>query len=393
MDVKQNVLIVHNYYQIPGGEDVVVKNEKHLLEKHGHKVITYERHNSELKNMPKVRKILLLFSSIFSIKTYGDVKKIIKEQKINVVHVHNTIHLISPSVYYAAVKCGIPIVQTVHNFRLMCPGATFFRNDQVCEACVKNGLGNAIKYKCYRNSRIETMICVIGNLFHRLMGIYRKIYYICLTDFNKNKLLQLRQIKPQNVFVKPNYSEKMDFPVLKYAERKSQILYAGRFDETKGMDVLLKAWKLLGQQAPQLVLCGTGPLESVVKEYIEKEKLEKVIMKGFLPNEEIKKLMSESKALVLPTKWYEGFPMTMVEAFSVGTPVIGTDLGNVGSLIENGKTGWKFVLNSAESLADCVLNIHDIVDDVYETFQKKYTEEKNYMQLKAIYDHVNEIKE
>lgn len=392
MNVKQNVLIVHNYYQVPGGEDVVVKNEEHLLKKYGHKVITYKRHNSDLKNMTKLQKIQLLFATMFNIKTYSDVKSIIKKEKINIVHVHNTIHLISPSVYYAAVKCGIPVVQTVHNFRMQCPGATFFRDDQICEKCVKYGLSNAIKYKCYRDSRKETLICVIRNLIHRFLGIYGKIYYICLTDFNKNKLLQLKQIKSKNVFVKPNYSEKMELPVLKYTERKNQILYAGRLDATKGLDVLLKAWKLLGKRAPQLVICGTGPLESFVKDYVEKEKLENVVIKGLLTNKEVKDLMSESKALVLPTKWYEGFPMTMVEAFSVGTPVIGTDIGNVGSLIESEKTGWKFSLNSAESLAEKVLNMHDIVDNVYETFQEKYVEEKNYMKLKAIYDQIEEIK-
>lgn len=385
---KQNVLIVHNFYQIPGGEDVVVKNEKHLLEKYGHRVIMYERHNSELKYMTDGQKILLIFSTVFNIKTYRDVKKIIKEEKINVVHVHNTIHLISPAVYYAAVRTGIPVVQTVHNFRLLCPGATFFRKQQICEDCVKNGLCNAIKHSCYRNSRKETIVCVIGNLIHRFVGIYGKIYYICLTGFNKSKLLQLKQIKKQNVFVKPNYAQNVLVPVKTYAERKDQILYAGRLDETKGLDVLLDAWKLLEKRAPQLVICGSGPLEQFVKDYVEKEKLGNVVIKGFLPNEEVKRLMSESKALVLPTKWYEGFPMTMVEAFSVGTPVIGTDIGNVGSLIENDKTGWKFTLNSAESLADKILNIHDIVNDVYETFQEKYTEEKNYVQLKAIYDNI-----
>lgn len=393
MNTKQKVLVVHNYYQISGGEDIVVENEKNLLEKNGHKVVTYTRHNSELKTMSKWRKALTAVSSIFNLQTYREIKKIIEENKIDIVHVHNTIHLVSPAVYYASLKCGVPVIQTVHNFRLLCPGATFFRNNEICEACVKHGLGNAVKNKCYRNSRGQTLTCVAGVLLHRFTKVYKKIYYICLTDFNREKLLQLKQVKKQNVFVKPNYSEKAEFPVLKYEERKNQILYAGRLDETKGVDILLKAWKLMGGKAPQLVICGTGPLETEMKEYIEKEKLQNVSMKGFLLNKEVRKLMAESKALVLPTKWYEGFPMTMVEAFSVGTPVIGSDIGNVGNLIENGKTGWKFTTNSAEALADSVLNMYDIVGHVYETFQDKYTEEKNYIQLKSIYDHVSGIKE
>ena len=130
---KEKVLIVHNYYQIPGGEDTVVVNEKRLLEEHGHEVVLYTRHNSELKNMSKIRKLLIPFSTIFNLRTYREVRQILTEKKIDIVHVHNTLNLISPSVYYAGLSKKIPVVQTVHNFRLLCPGATFFRDGHVCE--------------------------------------------------------------------------------------------------------------------------------------------------------------------------------------------------------------------------------------------------------------------
>ena len=132
-DQKQKVLIVHNYYQIPGGEDTVVANEKKMLEDHGHEVVLYIRHNSELKELSKLQKILLPVNTIFNFQTYGEVKKLIKEQKIDLVHVHNTLNIVSPSVYYAAFACRVPIIQTVHNFRLLCPGATFFRDGHICE--------------------------------------------------------------------------------------------------------------------------------------------------------------------------------------------------------------------------------------------------------------------
>ena len=131
-DTKQKVLIVHNYYQIPGGEDTVVVNEKKLLEDHGHEVVLYTRHNAELKTFSKIQKLLLPFSTIFSRKTYREVKTLIKNEKIDIVHVHNTLNLVSPSVYYAAFHCKVPVVQTIHNFRLLCPGATFFRGGQIC---------------------------------------------------------------------------------------------------------------------------------------------------------------------------------------------------------------------------------------------------------------------
>ena len=137
---KEKILIVHNFYQIPGGEDTVVANEKKLLEENGHEVVLYTRHNSELKNMSKVQKIFLPLTTVFNLKTYREIRKIITEQKIDILHVHNTLNLISPSVYYAGLSKKIPVVQTVHNFRLLCPGATFFRDGQVCEDCLEKGL-------------------------------------------------------------------------------------------------------------------------------------------------------------------------------------------------------------------------------------------------------------
>ena len=205
-DRKQKVLIVHNYYQIPGGEDTVVANEKKLLEDHGHEVVMYTRHNNELKTMGKLRKLLLPLTTIYNPRTSRDIKKIIREQSVDIVHIHNTLNLISPSVYYAARKCGVPVVQTVHNFRLLCPGATFYRDGHICEDCVSNGLGCAVKHGCYRGSKAQTLVCVISTLIHRWTGIYGKINYICLTEFNKEKLLQLKQIKPERVFVKPNFT-------------------------------------------------------------------------------------------------------------------------------------------------------------------------------------------
>lgn len=204
---KQNILIVHNYYQIPGGEDTVVANEKKMLEKHGHKVTLYSRNNAELKKMPRLRKIFLPITTVFNPRTYRDIKKLIKQENIEVVHVHNTLNLVSPAVYYAARRMKVPVVQTIHNFRLLCPGATFYRDGHICEDCVEHGLKCAVRHSCYRESKIQTLACVLSTEFHRMTGIYGKINYICLTDFNKKKLLELKQIKPERVFVKPNFVE------------------------------------------------------------------------------------------------------------------------------------------------------------------------------------------
>lgn len=382
---KQKVLIVHNYYQIPGGEDTVVANEKRMLERNGHQIVLYTRHNSELNEFSKLQKLMLPFSMIFSIKTYREVKHLIEKEKIDVVHVHNTLNLISPSVYYVAFRKKVPVVQTIHNFRLLCPGAAFYRDGHICEDCVSKGLLCAVKHGCYRGSRVQTLICAVSTWIHRLLGTYGKLNYICLTDFNKEKLLTLKQIDKEKVFVKPNFVKTAE-KILPYEKRKDQFVYAGRLEEIKGIDLLLRAWSRLDREQFRLVVCGTGSMEQWCKEYIEKENLSNVEMRGFLDNAAVKEVIGESKALILPTRWYEGFPMTIAEAYSLGTPVIVSDLGNSGSLIEEGKNGMKFQPDSEESLCAAVKKMHSSFEGMEREWIEQYSEESNYEQLRKIYE-------
>lgn len=387
-DKKHKILQVHNYYQIPGGEDTVVANEKKLLEEHGHEVIQYSRNNSELKEFSKFRKLLLPFTTIFNPRTYKEVKRIIREQDIDIVHVHNTLNLISPAVYYAALSCKVPVVQTVHNFRLLCPGATFYRDGHICEDCVKHGLGCAVRHGCYRGSKVQTLVCALSTWLHWMTGIYGKLNYICLTEFNKEKLLSLKQIRPEQIFIKPNFvvNEMVAIP---YEDRPNQYIFAGRLDELKGIDILFEAWKQMGDGAPTLIVCGTGPMEDWCREFIATNKISNIEMRGFVPNNEAKKLIANSKSLILPTQWYEGFPMTIVEAYSVGTPVIGSDLGNTGSVVEEGTTGAKFEYNSCDSLINAVRRISNYGSGISSTtkaiYVERYSEEQNYQILIAAY--------
>ena len=377
---KQKVLIVHNYYQIPGGEDTVAANEKKLLEDHGHEVILYTRNNNELKEMGWLRKFFLPFTTIYNPGTARDVKRIIREQGMDIVHVHNTLHLVSPSVYYAARHCGVPVVQTVHNFRLLCPNALFYRDGHICEDCMSKGLGCAVKHACYRGSKAQTLICVISTVIHRATGIYGKIHYICLTEFNKTKLLGLKQIRQENVFIKPNFVDSCETE----QTDRSGFIFAGRLDELKGLRTLIDAWSLMGADAPHLIICGTGPLEEWCADQIKKNRLN-AEMKGFIPNDEVKTLIAGSKALILPTLWYEGFPMSILEAYSVGTPVICSDLGNAGSIVEEGVTGWKFEAKVSAALAEKVNKATDISGSVKRVYKEKYNTEANYAELVKIY--------
>lgn len=386
---KEKVLIVHNYYQIPGGEDTVVANEKRLLEEHGHEVVLYTRHNSELKNMSKIQKLLFPFSTIFNLRTYREVRQLLTAKKIDIVHVHNTLNLISPSVYYAGLSKKIPVVQTVHNFRLLCPGATFFRDGHICEDCLSKGLSCAVKHKCYRGSRVQTLACVISTAIHRMFGIYGKLNYICLTEFNKEKILGLKQIKEKNVYVKPNFVDVPSENKINH-NRKKQFVFAGRLDKLKGIDFLLKSWTELEDKELKLILCGTGPMEEWCKEYISEHQLKNIEMKGHVSNNDVKELLSESMALILPTQWYEGFPMTILEAFSVGTPVLGSKIGNVGDLIKDQINGKHFLPTEKEELLDAIQTINVDYETVFQYFNENYSEESNYELLKDIYAKVSQ---
>ena len=388
---KKNILIVHNYYQIPGGEDTVVANEKKMLDKYGHKVILYSRNNAELKQISKIQKAFLPITTVFNPRTYRDIKKLIREEKIEVVHVHNTLNLVSPAVYYAARHMKVPVVQTIHNFRLLCPGATFYREGHICEDCVEYGLKCAVKHSCYRESKIQTLACVLSTAFHRMTGIYGKINYICLTDFNKKKLLGLKQIKPERVFVKPNFVEcKNEF--IPEKDRKNQFVFAGRLDKLKGIDLLFEAWKRMGAHTPKLIVCGTGPMEDWCKSFIRENDVN-IEMRGFVSNDEALKIIANSKALVLPTQWYEGFPMSIVEAFSVGTPVICSDLGNAGSVVEEGITGYKFGYDSIESIVSAIDKMREKPlnkEKIKKIYEIKYSENANYKILNDIYTGISD---
>lgn len=383
---KQNVLMAHNYYQVPGGEDTVFHNEINVLEKNGHKVTKYTRHNDEIKG-GVLSKLKLGIDTIFSFKTYKEVKKLIDENEIDVVHVHNTLPLISPSIYYAARAKKVPVVQTIHNFRLLCPGATFTRNGEICEDCVSKCLEQSLKHRCYRDSLTQTFIMYAMLKFHRIIGTYNKINYITLTNFNKNKLLNL--VKDESkIYVKPNFVEKRD-----KVERalEDYFVYIGRLDDIKGINFLVEAWKEIDKNI-DLYVIGTGPEEEKVKKFIKENDIKNIKMLGFMQREEAFKIIQKSRAIIVPSKWYEGFPMTIAESFSLGVPVIGSKVGNIESIIDDRTSGLLFEMNNKTSLKEIIDHIfynkeknEELGENAYKTFYKYYTDENNYKTLSSIY--------
>ena len=257
------ILQIHNFYQIPGGEDVVVRNEKRLLEEHGHKVYTYYRSNSELAKKGIVGKLFLPFTAVFSLKTYREVKKLIRENQIDIVHVHNTLTMVSPSVFYAAFRCKVPVVQTLHNFRMLCPAGSFFRDNVICEECVQHGMGYAIRHKCYRNSKLQSFVSAAILQIHRFVGTYRRVNFICLTEFNRKKLLESLDTKkeivnPERVYIKPNFTFAEEIVPNEVRSDEEYFLFAGRVEALKGIDIAVRAFEKLPDK--KLYVAGNGPM-------------------------------------------------------------------------------------------------------------------------------------
>ena len=395
---KYKILLVHNFYQKPGGEDTVFYNEKKLLEQNGHEVVVYIRNNSEIKNI--FHKILLPFITIFNFKTYFDIKKIIKTQKIDIVHVHNTLCLISPSVFYAALSAKVPVVQTLHNFRMQCPNGLFFRDNRICEDCACGKLASALKHKCYRNSFFQTLAVVLMLKIHRLTGIYKKINFICLTEFNKSKLLLLNKdkkiIDENKIFVKPNFVFDNSSTENKNNKQgkghdEEYYLYVGRLDYIKGIDIVLEAFSKMPDKIIHIVGSGKEKYESLYSKHSNIKFL------GQLSPSEVESEMYSAKALIFASRLYEGLPMTIIEAYKSSLPVISCNIGNASDIVTENATGLHFKVADIISLIE-VVNLFENIDtlslsqNAKKEYEAKYINTSAYTNMISLYTVVCESK-
>lgn len=390
---QYRILQVHNFYQIPGGEDVVVRNEKRLLEEHGHKVYTYYRSNAELKEGGRLGKLCVPFTAIYSFKTVREVKKLIKEYQIDIVHVHNTLTMVSPSVFYAAFSCHVPIVQTLHNFRMLCPAGSFFRDNVICEECVQGGLKCAVKHKCYRNSKLQSFVSAAVLKVHRVLGTYRKVNFICLTEFNRNKLLALGDIvDAKKIFIKPNFTFAEGIEPSNVPEQEEYYLFAGRVEALKGVDIAIKAFEQIPDR--KLYIAGTGPMMDEMQAYVNEHNIQNVKFLGYLQKEDMTEKFYHAKAVIMTSQCYEAFAMTIAEAYSYGVPVIAGRVGNMEGMVQEGVTGVKFTYNSSSDLAEKVkefekLDRVTLKENAREFYQERLRPEDNYQKLMEIYESIS----
>ncbi|NJN10977.1 MAG: glycosyltransferase family 4 protein [Richelia sp. RM1_1_1] len=379
------ILIIHNRYQVRGGEEECYEAEVSLLQQMGHQVEVYEENNNHLTALNTAA---LAVRTVWSQKTYEDIKHCLKQRPSDVVHVHNFFPLISPSIYYAAKSEGVPVVQTLHNYRLLCPNGLFFRDEQVCEDC----MGKVIPYPgvlrgCYRNSQIASAGVATMLGVHRAMRSWTGMVdlYICLTEFAKHKFIE-GGLPPSKILVKPNFVNPDSGPG---SGSGDYALFVGRLSSEKGLDTLLSAWEHLNTHIP-LKIVGDGPLAEYVVRAVKR--LPQVEWLGRKSMAEVHVLMGEAMFLVFPSKWYETFGRVAIEAFAKGTPVIAANIGAISEIVVDGKTGLHFQPGVAEDLVDKVkwvlANPEKLAQMRHEArleFEAKYTAHNNYEQLIDIY--------
>lgn len=385
------VLLVHNFYgsAAPSGENQVFEAERTLLQSRGHEVDTFTRHSDEIRRQGSWGVVKGALTTPWNPWMGRALQRKVDIFQPDVVHVHNTFPLISPSIF-SAIGSRASRVLTLHNYRLLCPAAIPMHNGKVCTDCLElRSVWPAIRHGCYRNSRIATLPLAANVALHRALGTWQQEVdaFIALTEFQRSTLVAAG-LPGDKVHVKPNY-----FPgnpiVVPWLERGAYAVFAGRLSDEKGVAALVKAWLAWGPAAPELRIVGDGPLRGV----LEKSAIGRPIhFLGQLPADETIRQIANARLQLLPSECFEGFPMVVREAFAVGTPSAVSSLGPLPSIVHHGINGVVFEAANPQSLLTVVRNtwqtpglLEQLGHGARKSFETLYTEDINYACLMEIY--------
>ncbi len=383
------IVVVHNSYQQGGGEDVVFEQERAILERAGHDVIAYHRSNAEIDELGVLYRISLAKNSVWSTRTRREFGALLARECPDIVHVHNTFVMISPSIYSACQELRIPVVQTLHNFRLMCPAATFYRDGKICEDCVDHTLWSGVRHGCYRDSRAATATLALILASHRRLGTWRNSVdrYIAMTEFARDKFISAG-FDSARIVVKPNFVDLDPGPRTGIGD---YALYTGRLSPEKGIGTMLDAWEHLSAQCP-LQIVGDGPERAALESHVRDRNIPGVTFRGRLSRAETISAIKSARFVLAPSLWYEGFPMVIAEALACGTPVICSRLGAMQEIIADRVTGLHFTPGDAEDLAQRTawawshpFEISEMGRAARREYENKYTADRNYELLIGIY--------
>ena len=386
------ILIAHNAYRYRGGEEQAVESDRALLERHGHAVDVYFRAYEEVASADgPVRAVRLALGALWSVRTYLDMRSLIRARRPDVLHVHNIFPLVSASVYRAARAERVPVVQTLHNYRLVCPAATLLRDGRPCELCIGTAPWRAVRHRCYRDSRAQSLALATILTTHRVFGTWSHDVdaYIALTEFGRNLFVR-GGLPRERIFVRHNAVQ----PAARtpYAGPSSAI-FVGRLSPEKGVQVLLDAWRSL-PDVP-LTIVGDGPLAAEVRAGVSRPELAHVRVVGHLPHRDVLDHLARSGMLVFPSVCYEGFALAIAEALAHGVPVIGSRLGAQAEIVRDGVSGLLFRAGDPAALRDAVRRLvstdglaQRLSDGARTEFVERFSPETSYRALIGVYERV-----
>jgi glycosyltransferase involved in cell wall biosynthesis len=386
------ILLVHNRYRsgAPSGENRVVDQEGDALSAGGHEVLRFGRSSDEIQQWPAARKAGLAARTIWSRETFRDLTAVLHEQRPEVVHVHNTFPLLSAAVLYACRDAGVPVVATIHNYRLACANGAFFRDGAVCHDCAQGLPVRAVVHGCYRGSRVATAPVALA------MGTHRKAWKSLVSAYvfisaSQRRLLEGAGLPPGRVFVRHNLIPHRSRPQV---TRTPTVVYAGRLDEAKGVRLLMAGWDRYlsqsGQPGLHLIIAGSGPLGQEVTTWASARP--SVELTGTVSAERCAELISRSHAVLLPSAWEETFGLVAVEAMAAGVPPIAAGHGSFTELITPGVDGVLFRPGDPAALGRAIADVEnspqryeEYGDQARHTYEKRFDPQRSLEELAEIY--------
>ena len=393
------ILVLHTHYQQPGGEDQVFAAEATYLREQGHEINTLTFHNRDMQCMRNWRQA---WTTLWNQAAYRRTRALIRKHRPRVVHMHNTFPVASPGVLHAAKAESVPVVMSLHNYRFFCVNGLFFRNGQPCEMCQGSLPWHGVTHGCYRNNRTASTVVAGMLALHRSLGTWKLVdVYIALTEFSRKKFIE-GGLPVGKIALKPNFIVDYALTALNDKFKSGSLnttlpsrtspfsLFVGRLSPEKGIQTLLRAWRLVPNN--KLMLVGDGPLLGEARSFVQQNNMKNISLPGRQSQADVLRLMVRAKFLVCSSEWYEQFPMTIVEAFASGLPVIASRLGAMAEIVEDGRTGLHFRPGDAQDLANKVAwawahpeEMAKMGKEARRKYEAKYTAEKNYEMLMEIY--------
>jgi glycosyltransferase involved in cell wall biosynthesis len=349
------ILLVHNFYRsgAPGGEDVIVLQEKKLLESRGHDVVLYSRSNDEVQLSRPVQLLEVASQLRGSKKAKCDLNGLLGNFQPDIVHFHNTFPLIGIGAYELFVNARVPIIQTLHNYRLVCAAATHFRDGRVCDACTPSRSWPAITNRCYRKSAVASLL--VAQMIHANLqsGLYQRVVdrFLVLTEFAKQRLLATG-VASSRITVRPN-SLVVDVPTSVSASLPYAV-FSGRLSHEKGIPLLLEVWSRFPKLPLKII--GGGPLLDWARAEIEKRGLNAECV-GNVSRQESLQLVAGASVMVVPSMWFEGMPLVILEAWALGVPVVGSRIGGIAEMLGANERGVSFTVGDHDSLFDAIAKV------------------------------------